>query len=90
MSWGPGTSLLTPPWRRGVLGDQKDRQLVLGRPFIFSGIVDLPKTQKTVEQIFDLGPGFWATARNRPKMAQNLKIELLPQFYSQDSPLFRL
>ena len=53
----------------------------LGRPLIFSGIVDLPKTQKTVEQIFDLGPGFWATARNRPKMAQYVKIELLPQFY---------
>ena len=43
-----------------------------------------------VDPLVYLGPGFWATARNRPKMAQNLKIELLPQFYSQDSPLFRL
>ena len=28
----------------------------LGRPFIISGIVDLPKAQKTVERIFDFWP----------------------------------
>ena len=43
----------------------------LGRLLIFSGIVDLPKAQKIVEQICDMGPGFGATAKNRPKMAQN-------------------
>ena len=40
-----------------------------------------------MQQIFDLGPGFGATTRNMPQMAQNLKIELFPRFYSQDSPL---
>ena len=41
------------------------------RTFISSGIVALPKAQKTVEQIFDMGPSFGATAQNGSKMAQN-------------------
>ena len=37
------------------------------------GIIDLPKAQKLMERIFDLGPRFGLMAQNVPKMALNLK-----------------
>ena len=44
--------------------------------------MELPMTQKFMEQIFDLGPRLGLMAQKGPKMAENWKIELLLQFLS--------
>ena len=46
--------------------------------------MDLPKAQKMMEQNFNLGPRLGFIAHKGPKMAQNLKIQLLLQFLSYD------
>ena len=43
-----------------------------------------------MEQIFDLGPGFWAMAPNVPKMAQNTKIVSYPTVFELGSSSLRI
>ena len=49
-----------------------------------------PRPKKLLDRIFDFGPRFRIRAQNVPKMAQNLKIELLPQLFSYGSHILRL
>ena len=43
-----------------------------------------------MEQIFDLGSGFWAVAPNMPKMAQNTKIVTSPTVFELESSFLRI
>ena len=66
----------------------KSHVYILGRGYCLqppeascSGIVDLPKAQKIMEQNFDSGPGFWAMVQNGPEMAQNGKSLTTPTVF---------
>ena len=52
------------------------------------GNIYLPKGQTFKEQIFDLGPGFWAVAQDLLEMAHNKTIELLLQIFELGSSYF--
>ena len=43
-----------------------------------------------MEQIFDLGPGFWAVTPNMPKMAQNAKIVTHPTVFELRNSYLRI
>ena len=56
----------------------------------FQGMLIYPRPKKLLDRIFYFWSRLQFRARNVPKMTQSLKIELLLQFSSQDSHMFRM